>query len=29
VVLMASLAHRTPEPFRYARMLARTARARG
>ena len=26
IVLMATLEHRTPEPFRYARMLARTAR---
>jgi deoxyribonuclease V len=29
IVVMATLEHRTPEPFRYARMLARTARSRG
>jgi deoxyribonuclease V len=29
VVLTATFDHRTPEPFRCARMLARTARARG
>ena len=28
-VSMATFEHRTPEPFRHARMLARTARARG
>ena len=29
IVIMATLGHRTPEPFRYARRLARTARAGG
>jgi deoxyribonuclease V len=29
VALLATAAHRTPEPFRHARMLARTTRARG